>query len=265
MKDDGKVHISRLKLFGRSPAHYKGAVDRDEYYLERGTASHALLLGGDRVIPYPGAVRRGAQWEAFEAANPNTTILTKGEFAKVEDIAAAVRRDPMASDLLGLGRDDVRHEATIEWSYLGRPCSSRLDVLGRDRIVELKVVADASPQRFMWQCVRMGWFAQLDFYNHAATSRGGGGLPAAHRLGERDLYIVAVESAPPHVPACYRLDESAIEHGRKSWRLWFERLLQCEEAKHFPGYCESIMRLSAPDEEDAGLVFPDPEPTEEAA
>lgn len=259
MKNDGFIHITTLKLMGRSPAHYLGAVDRDEYYLERGTASHSLLLGGDRVIPYPGAVRRGKDWEAFEAANSDATILTKGEYEKVKNIADAVRRDPVASDLLGLtGRDDVAHELTIEWSYLGRPCSSRLDVVGRNRVVELKVVADASPQRFMWQCVRMGWFAQLDFYNHAATAKGG-------YLRERDLYIVAVESAPPHVTACYRLDDSAIEHGRKSWRLWFERLLQCEEAKHFPGYCESIMRLSAPDEDDAGLVFPDPEPTEEAA
>lgn len=254
MKDDGMVHISRLKLFGRSPAHYKGAVDRDEYYLERGTASHALLLGGDRVIPYPGTVRRGKEWEAFEAANSDATILTRGEYEKVKNIADAVRRDRLAMSILeGQG---VRHEVVLEWNYLGRACSSRVDVLARTHTAELKIVHDASPQRFMWQCVKLGWFAQLAFYDEARWTNG---------LGRSDsLYIVAVESAPPHVTAVYRLDETAVEFGRKQFRGWFERLLMCEAAKEWPGYCASVMPLSAP-EEDVDLVFPEPEPESEAA
>lgn len=252
MRDDGKIHISRLKLFGRSPAHYKGAVDKDEYFLERGTAVHSLLLGGDRVIGYPGAVRRGKEWDAFEAANQDAIILTKAEYGKAEAIAASVRRDPLAMSLL----EGQSFEVTVEWVYLGRACSSRVDVVG-DHIAELKCVADASPQRFMWQAVRMGWFAQLAFYQEACAAK--------HKTRLEDLYIVAVESAPPHVTACYRLDERAVEFGRKQFRGWFERLLMCESANEFPGYCQSVMPLSAPDEE-SELVFPsDPEPTEEAA
>jgi hypothetical protein len=239
------VRISRLKLFGKSAAHYKGAEDQDEYHLERGDGLHSVLLGGKRVIAYPGAVRRGKEYDAFVKDNPGALILTKTEEAKVNAMAASVRRHPVAMRVL-----KGQHELEVDWTFLGRPCQSHIDVLGPGGayVTELKSAKSSKPLDIMWQSLRLGYNAQLAFYDEAVRTLG---------LGKpTDHYVVAVESAPPFVVTVLRLTDRALDQGRRAFRLWFEQLLACEEADRWPGYCEAIEDLDLPVEDDVELVFP---------
>lgn len=239
------VRLSRLKLIGRSPAHYKGAEDQDEYHLERGDGLHSVLLGGKKVMAYPGPVRRGKEYDAFVRDNPGALILTKTEEAKVSAMAAAVRRNPVAMSVL-----KGQHELEVDWTLLDRPCQSHIDVLGPGGryITELKSAKSSKPLDMMWQAMKLGYNAQLAFYDEAVRTLGLG-APEAH-------YVVAVESAPPFVVTVLRLTDRALDQGRRAFRLWFERLLACEAADHWPGYCEAIEDLDLPVEDDVELVFP---------
>lgn len=234
---ENRVHFSRLKLLSRSPAHYLAAQGKNTYAMERGSALHSLILGGAEVIAYPGKQRRGKDWESFKADHPGAIILTRTESSKTFAMAASVRSHKLAMSVL-----EGQHEVEVDWTFLGRDCQSHVDVIGADYVTELKSTADAQPDRFNWHARRMWYLAQLAFYDSAVRTKG---LcqPKAH-------YIVAVESAPPFVVEVFKCTERAIEHGHKTIRLWFERLLSCESARTWPGYCQSIVPLDVPEEED---------------
>jgi hypothetical protein len=239
------LRYSRLKLIGQSPAHYHAAVDKDTYPIERGRALHSLVLGGTRVIGYPGKVRAGKVWEAFQAEHAGKLILTGNDFAKTRAMADAVLRHPVAMQVLA-----GQCELEIDWTFMGRKCQSHLDALGPGgRIVgELKSTVSSNPDRFMWQAHRMGYFGQVAFYMDAVRAAG---------LGDpTDAYFVAVEATEPHVVSVMRVAEDALEMGRKTVRLWMERLLACEAANDWPGYVQGVVDLHAPSE-DVELTFGD--------
>lgn len=245
------VRFSHLKWMARSPQHYLGATVERTGAIQIGSAVHSLLLGGPSVVAYPGKVRRGKAWDAFRSANAGAVFLSRAELGKAEAMAESVRANRQAMSVL-----DGVHEHPIDWRYLGRACRSTLDVLGLDGeyITELKTGATSDPVRFSWQSMRMHYDAQLAFYDEAVRASGLG-TPRAH-------YVVAVESSPPYVVTTFRLTDRALERGRRSFRLWFERLLLCEAENAWPGYCESIVDLDVPDDE-PDLVFGDD--SEEAA
>jgi hypothetical protein len=232
------VRFSNLKLMALSPAHYRAAADKETYAMERGRALHSLVLGGPRVIPYPGKTRQGKDWAAFQAANDDAQILTSGEYAKARGMADAVRANRHAMDLL-----EGQHEVEIDWHYLGRRCQSHIDVIGGGGrwVTELKSTVSSNPDRFAWQAQRMAYFGQLAFYMEA--------LQQTNRSVPEDAYVVAVEAVPPFVVTVMRLTDKALEQGRKCMRLWMERLLGCEATGEWPGYVQGVVALDAPEAE----------------
>lgn len=237
------VRFSRLKLMALSPAHYLEAAQRETYSKERGSALHSLVLGGKRVLAYPGKVRRGKEFDAFVAANTNAQILTKSDYARAEGMAASVRRHKRAMQVLA-----GQHEVELDWKFLGRDCQSHIDVIGGggEWVCELKSAVSSQPDRFAWHAKKFAYNAQLAFYWEAVL-QSGLGVP-------RDAFVVAVESAPPYVVTVMRLTGQALDLGRRSFRLWMERLLGCEAANEYPGYAQDIVPLDIPDD-DAPLVF----------
>lgn len=230
------LHWSGLRHIAKSPAHYR-------YYLDHGvtvTAAmrfgslvHAMVLGATRAfVVYPEA-RRGNVWKDFQAAHEGVEIVTAEEWQRASDCAFAVKANPNAAVLLKSLR-----ERKLAWTFAGRECAGTVDLCG-DVLSDLKVT-DADPARFPWHALRMGWPAQLTWYEQGVIESGGA-RPSA-------LSLIAVEPKPPHVVQVYDLTERAAELGRRHWRLLFERLRVCEETDTWPGYCEGIMPLDAPEQ-----------------
>lgn len=235
------VRFSRLKLMAKSPLHYLSQNVEETAAMERGTATHSLVLGGKRVIAYPGATRRGKEWEAFEAANQDAEILTKNDYELAHAMAESVKRNQQAMAVLAGQR-----ELEVAWQMMGRSCGSRLDVLGTGGawVTDLKTCTVGDPARFMWQALRMNYHAQLAFYMEAARAAGLGDPQAA--------YVVAVESTAPHVVTTMRLSDRALARGRQLCALWLEKVLACEAAMAWPGYADGIVELDVPDNGPAG-------------
>ncbi len=223
------LRFSRLKLMGKSPAHYAAYVPQETGAMETGTAADRLLLGG-KVLAYPGPVRRGKEYEAFAAANPDALIVTQKEGAVAYGIAEAVTACPDAMRLLTGARQE-----TIYWDFNGRTCRGTPDVRGDGFLCDLKTGETSDPRLFPFKVRRFAYHAQMSFYET--------GVALANLPPVSESYIVAVEQTPPHVVTVYRLTAGTIELGARLWRLWLEQLQVCEASGAFPPYSQSIVDL----------------------
>lgn len=231
------VRFSALKHMSRSPAHFLHAAEsgfEETLAMRLGSGCHAILFAQPCIV-FPGKVRNGKVWDAFEAEHAEKCILNAREYDQAQAMADAILCHFDARRLLFA--DDVVHESTIHWQQLGRDCSGTPDVRGGKYIVDLKTTRCAEPGRF----VRDGGFrhypAQLAWYMD--------GVIASHLGTPSEAYIVAVESTPPHPVTVLRLTDRALMQGRKACRIWLERLLGCERDDRWPGYVESIVDFDA--------------------
>ena len=141
-----------------------------------------------------------------------------------------------------------RTEASATFERLGVACRIRPDrYTDAGHHVSLKTTADASPEQFGRQCVRMGWHRSLAFYR--------AGLRA---LGEDVKFstVLAVENTPPHAVACYVADEHDLDRAETEVDAALEYFRMCKDADDWPGYGHQFRGLVLPpwtfprDEED---------------
>jgi hypothetical protein len=241
------VRYSRLRKIGQSPAHFLADFHDETSCMEQGSAVDHLVFCDKQVIAYPGKVRNGAEWKSFKLDHPDNEfqIVTQKGLEEAKAIAEAIRADKRAMRVLR-----GEHQKEIFWKYLGRDCVSHLDVLGVNGawVTELKVSQTSNPARFRWHALKMGYHAQLGFYDQAAEAETGK-APRAH-------FIVCAEATYPHVVTVFKVTRKAIQAGKQMCRLWFERLLQCEAANEWPGYSQSMVDLDLfEDEESEGIPF----------
>lgn len=243
--EDEAIRFSRLKLMSKSPAHFAAHMEQESSAMDIGSAAHSLILGGRDVVAYPGKVRRGKEFDQFVLENPEALILTKAEFGRASRMAKAVKENADAMTVL-----EGEREKTIFWHLNKRLCRGTPDVRSDKFITELKTGETSDPRFFPFKLRRFCYHGQLAWYSDGAVLAG---LP-----DPQNHYVVAVEATYPHVVTVFRLTKDTIEQGRKIARLWFERLLQCEAAKEWPGYCQSIVDLELPQDHldmlDAGEV-----------
>lgn len=234
------VRFSLLKYMQRSPAHYREAVlnpTKPTAAMALGTLVHAHVLGSVRDIAVWDGARRGKAWEEFAEANSDREIVTMREVMEAERVALSVRASCEAQELFF--SPGVQRERKIAWQIANRWCSGRPDAFGENWVVDLKTTTDASPAKFQHHAVRMGYAAQLAWYMD--------GLRAAGIAYPEQAFIVAVETKPPFVVQPYELTPDAIDLGRRTYRLWFERLRVCEDSNEWPGYVQGFAPIGAPE------------------
>ena len=233
------VRFSHLRAYGRSAAHGKHArlatKDDPTYAMERGTATHAILFGNKQVCAYPGAVRRGKEWDAFAAAHSEHVILTKAEYDKANRMADAVRACKLAEPVLNGIRED-----TLHFKWMGLTCRSTPDVRGPDFVTELKTASSSDPAKFLWHARRMHYHAQVRFEQYACE---------AMTVRIRDHWIVCVESEAPHPVTVFHVEPEALDEGDRLLMLLAERLKNCEASEAYPPYVECIVPLLWPKDE----------------
>lgn len=234
------LRFSRLRLMGRSAAHYAAYEEPDTSSMEVGTAADRLVFGTGPVLAYPGAQRRGQAYELFCADNPGALILTQKDAAKAFGIAEAVAACNDAARLLTCGVA----QQTMLWNFQGRPCRGTPDVRGEGYLADLKTGETSDPRRFAWKLRTFAYHAQMAWYESGVQFSGVAPAPITNS------YIVAVEQAPPHVVTVFRLTDRAIELGARLWRTWFEQLMVCEASGDFPPYSQAIVELDLPDDEE---------------
>lgn len=250
---DVPVRNHHLKQMARSPAHCRFAMlaghDEPNLVKRLGSAVHSLLLGGPSLIVFPGKVRRGKAYDVFEADNADKLICSRSEYETSNRTADAVRADRLASEVIFAKGN--RHEQRIEWEWLGRSRRVTPDIAGDDLLAELKTTQNASMDKFKWDVLRYGYPGQLADYRNALLETRG--------RAPRDIYIVAVEKRPPYVCSTFRVSKRDLEIGLAQCQSAMERLLICEAANQWPGYCSSIQDLELPGDDTSDFIFADEE------
>jgi hypothetical protein len=202
----------------------------------------------DRVVVYEGGARNPnfKKWQEFQEAHAGKHIITPTQLRSVEGMRKALEAHPRAMELL----DDGVQEQRIYWDIDGRPCAGTPDVVkprrGKKRLVELKTCQSSNPKRFAKKALWQGWWAQVSWYQTGLE------LCREYEHGPVDeVFIVAVESSPPHPVTVYRVRDSALRRGEEQWREWFSVLKHCEATNSWPAYATEDVDLE--DLDDDGL------------
>ena len=236
MTELAPLRFSILKKMALSPAHARHAMqfpdDRDTPAMRLGRLAHACFLGLNVPTVFPGE-RRGNVWKAFKAKHKGEDIVTEAEFETCSAMAAALHAHREARTLL-MGK----REQTILFDFAGRPCRATPDVFTTGHLTDLKSTADASPHRFPYTAMRLGYHAQMAWYKDALIAAG---FPAPGKLS-----LVAIETRPPYAVAVYAVTERAEDFGRRLYRTWIEEFLNCERSNDWPGYPPGV--LDAPED-----------------
>lgn len=267
------VRWSWLRAFAQSAAHALHAATHGKDAtpcMKLGNAGHAASFEPWRLVEYKGgehttvdakgksktklysAVKNGACWEAFKAAQkPDAVIVSAKELAHATSIADALRLadaervHPITGEALPLlFGPGVLHERNIQWSRNGRACSSTPDARLPGRwITDLKCARTGDPDRYPRDATRQGYPAQLVMYDEAdAFERTGD-----HRDIACELFSVVVEPFPPYVVTTYMLNAAAVECGNRLLHTWWSSLASCEAIDHWPGYSPSVVEFNVDD------------------
>jgi len=265
---DNRLHFSELKQMARSPAHYahacKHAKDPSRAMTVGAVGDAIVFRTPERIAIYPGPTRRGKEWDAFQALNRGKTIAIQSEVDDATGAAEAILRDPIAGAILA----ECETQIVIQWEQMGMPCASGIvgerggiDALHRGgptkygpngivvhptapTIWDVKCVGvDVDPDGIAKHAWRQHWHAQLAWLVDGWNARDGRALdePTVHAAG-----LICVEANPPHCVTVMRCTPEALDHGRRSIRLWLEMLAACEGEDKWPGYTQTIAELGVP-------------------
>lgn len=253
------ARLHHLKAAGRSGAHALLSFQlrtEDTLAQRLGTGAHALLLGkpwavwqeqskasikrGEPASADNVAPRSGDAWAKFLADNAGKAILSSSELGKARRIEGAIRDCARAERILFSA--GAIHERSIIWSQCGRARQSTPDARSPSFLAELKSTRCAAAWSFLRDAEKLGYHAQVAD-QLAAIEHETGTRP-------RDVFLIAVENAPPYNVEVYDVRPSAIEKGARLCSLWLERLQIYEATSSWGSYTNAIQPWELLDTED---------------
>lgn len=223
-----RVNHSRLCLMDESPLKYQSNPPFETESLNDGNLVHTCYFEPqvyDRttaVWQYKPNTKAHREWKAA-LAESGVQPLTKSKDAWVRRMVRSLVEHPVAANMFSAGQSEI----SVEWTHpLGVECKSRIDYIGLDKVVDLKTTRSIHPRSFNWSIRNYHYDSQAAFYCDAVEALTGERLP---------FYFVAVEKQAPYDVAAYLIDEAILEVGRKKYRSWLERLIECKERDEWPG------------------------------
>lgn len=244
----GAINWSSLKLYAKSPAHYRENADNPREQtvaMVLGSAVHCLclepMLFEQQYAVAPEVDRRTKagkeQWASFEAEHRSKNILTAEQSALAHGIAASVL-DGKTGNLLGLCDE---REITLTWEdpITGLQCKARLDAVDmvNGLAVDIKTTEDASPQSFSRTVYNYLYHGQAAFYLEGLRQNG--------FMISRFIFLV-VEKKPPFAKALYLCSDELLASGRILFQGCLNKHAECLAANEWPGYPETIHTLDLP-------------------
>jgi hypothetical protein len=212
-----------------------------------GTAAHKLVLGTGPAINVIDAAdwRTKVAQEARKAAYAGDAVpLLIGEFSKVQAMADAIRRHPLASALLNPDRGDA--EQSLFWidDITGIWRRARLDWLPRPRLDKRLIIADYKTCDKADEASAVRAIANYGYYISAAQY-----IDAVRALDlddDPEILFIFQEKAAPYLVHVIGLDDKAIAAGRERMQTACEIWRDCTETGIWPGYPDDITYVSLP-------------------
>lgn len=236
------MNFSTLKAASKGAAALRWAMDHKPEStpaMAFGSLVHLATLQPHLVeaqyAVYPGATRRGKEWDAFVEANAGKEIVKADEMEQALLIAAAVRAHPVASLALAEGRAEVE----LAWRDLetGIECKGRTDWIGGGCVFDLKTTQSVDTHDFTRTIAQYDYHAQLAFYvdgaRHMGMDVGAAGLIGVEKEGPFDVIVA-------------ELDADVLEAGRILYRQWLRLYARCLDTDTWPGRHTEVVRIQLP-------------------
>lgn len=253
------VRFHMLKALGRAPALGRfamqgGSVEEEDVAdddkkgrdIEIGSATHAIVLGTQRVVACPMARNeKHKAYQEFMAENAGALIVTPAQYETASRTAGAIRSHRDVAPLL----DGASMEDTLYFEHLGVKCRATPDVRAR-HIAELKSTKSAAPWEFLRDAERRCYHAQVAMQRMACIEACG--------YTPSDCFIIAAEKTPPYLVTVVRLSERTLAAGEDLIGDWLELLLECRRTGEWPGYAVGVVDWELPDVAGGPLSFGQP-------
>lgn len=243
-----KESLSRtsIKDFNKSPYYYYAMhlnPDRPKKNatpdMILGSAFHTLVLephlfDKEYAIEPKRVLLKDVGRDAYEAykvtcehlEKSKLTILTHEELTTLNAMANALERDVRVQELM----NDGEIEKSFFWKDEGSGLmvKARPDILQSNMIIDLKTIADASPDSFQ-RDMASGWY-----HVQGAMIR-----DAVRTLEGRDISTViniCVEKKYPYCVGIYIIEEEALDAGESKYKDLLLRMKSCIVENKFSDY-----------------------------
>jgi len=225
---DGYSSSFAKAWYKSTPAHATADKPfRSSIAFDIGTAVHGWALEG--VLPIEGPEsRRGHAWAdaKAEAELLETVALTKGDFAKVEQMVNALHGNPHIHKLLS------HKERICEASVFAQHPDTKLRMKARPDlyieskglIVDIKTTQSAEPHQFTRQMAQLGYSLQAAWYVRT--------LQLAGLKAERFLFA-NVEKEPPYATSIVEVGENLMQHDLEIVERVLSEIKQAEETETY--------------------------------
>lgn len=229
------LKIAYMHSMAHVRAYMDGTFEKRSAALDFGKAFHSLALEGkEDFIQHPASYtnEKGEvkKWSG-NAAVCKEWLRENPGYVVDEDEETSLRAMQKAVEPHLIFKS--KFEVSIFSELEGLPVKCRLDMLtdgDDDPIIDLKTCADANPEKFMREALRLGYHLQaawaLDVLRLAGIKR-------------EEFRFVAVESKPPHGVCVLRfLDQevSLLRVGRIRYKEQLRKLKQAIEKNDWPSY-----------------------------
>lgn len=225
-----------------TPAHFRWEQDNPQpptKTFDYGNAAHKMVLGrGPKliVIDHDTWNTKDAKAAVADARAEGGIPLKQHEMQMVKDMAAAIRRHPLAAALLdpaygapeqsGFWLDEatsIRRRVRFDWlpSMQG----------GRLIIPDYKTTADASNEAMEKDIAKYGYNQQADWYETGARALDLGGNDA-------ELLLIAQEKKPPYAVNVIGIEFGSRVIAQHKNRRAIEIFAECEATNYWPGYAD---------------------------
>lgn len=212
-----------------------------------GHAAHKLVLGVGAplaVIAADDWRTKAAQQARAEAYAVGAVPLLDREHQVVTEMAAALRRDPLAAALLDPELGQAEQSLFTRDPNTGVMLRSRLDWLpqpdasGRVTLVDYKTALSAEPGAITRAVASYGYHQQHAWYVDIVRALG---------LAEDVAFrFVFQEKTAPYLVTVVELDDEAVAIGRVLNRTAIDLYADCVKRDRWPGYAEGVELISLP-------------------
>jgi hypothetical protein len=242
-----EISSHALKWFRRSPAHYMAAqmgVTQTEQTAAQsiGTMVHSLVLENrtdyvihpatyeskDGLKPWNWNANFCKDWRAAQTLE----CVSEEQARKIEAAANAVSNHKLASALLKNGFAERSFYCTDKRT--GLRLKGRVDYATDTHFVDLKTTVDASTKAFSRAATGYDYELQAAFYLYIAEQLC---TPIT------DFYFIALEIEPVPMVNVLLVKPEDLELATASIRKQLAAIAQCQEAGHWPGYCDDKANL----------------------
>lgn len=208
----------------------------------------SLFLQRYRMVPNFGSKRTNkykeeyAKWTAKQSAD--SVFLEKDDYHLITGIVQKVLNNPVAKGTISGGVPE--RSGYFRDPETGVKCKIRPDVVNmldiggtpKHALIDFKTARSAKMMDFFRAIGRYRYDVQMAFYCDGYKAITG------HDV-DYPLFLVA-EKEPPYACAIYQLSKSALEAGRRDYKLALQTLKVCIETERWPAYDDQVREIEVP-------------------